>query len=600
MQKVKNIAIIAHVDHGKTTIVDRILHEAHVTDGESEDLVLDNNDLERERGITIVSKNVAIKYKGFKVNIIDTPGHADFGGEVERVLNMADGVLLLVDAFEGVMPQTRYVLSKAIQLGKKPLVVINKVDKDNCRPDEVHEEVFDLMFALDANEDQIDFPVIFGSAKYGWMSGDWQKPAEDMSYLLDQIIEHVPSPEIEEGNLQMQITTIDYSKYIGRIAIGRVSRGKVRTNSPVTLVKRDGSTTQSRVKELYTFEGMGRKKTEEVEAGDLCAIAGIEDFDIGDTVADFENPQGLPNIPIDEPTMSMLFVVNDSPFFGKDGKYITSRHLKERLYKEIEKNLALRVEETDSPDRFMVYGRGVMHISVLIETMRREGYEIQIGKPEVLFKEIDGVKMEPIEFLTIDVPSESSGKMIELLSQRKGELKEMIQKGEYVHLEFEVPSRGIIGLSTQVLNASAGEAIMSHRFDKYEPYKGEIPERTKGSLIVHEPGTTITYALDKLQDRGIFFVEPQVDVYEGQIVGENNRDNDLVVNVTRTKKLTNMRASGSDDKSTIPPPRKMSLEEYLEYINDDEYVEVTPKNIRLRKIHLKEHERKKAANPALA
>ncbi len=600
MQKVKNIAIIAHVDHGKTTIVDRILHFTHVTDGEAEELALDNNDLERERGITIVSKNVSVKYKGYKINVIDTPGHADFGGEVERVLNMADGVLLLVDAFEGVMPQTRYVLSKAIQLGKKPLVLVNKVDKDNCRPDEVHEEVFDLMFALEANDDQLDFPVIFGSAKYSWMGPDWRKPTNDMTYLLDQIIEHVPTPEVEEGNLQMQITTIDYSKYIGRIAIGRVSRGKITADAPVTLVKRDGTQVKSRLKELYTFEGMGRKKVEEVEAGDLCAVSGIDNFDIGDTIADFENPEGLPSIPIDEPTMSMLFVVNDSPFFGKDGKYITSRHLKERLNKEIEKNLALRVEETDSPDRFMVYGRGVMHISVLIETMRREGYEMQVGKPKVLFKEIDGQKMEPIESLRIDVPSDYSGKIIEYVTQRKGDMKEMVQKGEYVHLEFEIPSRGIIGLSTQVLNLSAGEAIIAHRFEKYEPFKGDIPERTKGSLIVHESGTTITYALDKLQDRGIFFIDPQVDVYEGQIVGEHSRDNDLVVNVTRTKKLTNMRASGSDDKATIPPPRRMSLEEYLEYINEDEYVEITPKNIRLRKIHLKEHERKKAANAALA
>lgn len=596
MEKIKNIAIIAHVDHGKTTLVDKILHQANVTDDESGDLVMDSNDLERERGITIFSKNVAVPYKGYKINIIDTPGHADFGGEVERVLNMADGVLLLVDAFEGVMPQTRYVLSKAIQLGKKLLVVINKVDKDNCRPDEVHEEIFDLMFALEANEEQLEFPVIFGSAKWGWMSEDWQNPTDNIDYLLDQIIEHVPTPEVEEGNLQMQITSIDYSKYIGRIAIGRVKRGILQENSPVMLVKRDGATVQSRVKEIFTFEGMGRKKVKDVKAGDLCAVSGIEEFEIGDTIADFEHPEGLPNIPIDEPTMSMLFAINDSPFFGKEGKYVTSRHLNERLMKEMEKNLALRVEETDSPDKFMVYGRGVMHISVLVETMRREGYELQVGKPEVLFKEIDGKVHEPIESLRIDVPNEMSGKIIELVSQQKGEMKEMIQKGEYMHLEFDIPSRGIIGLRTQVLNLSKGEAIMAHRFERYEPHKGEISERNKGSLIVHEPGTTIAYALDKLQDRGIFFVGPQVGVYEGQIVGEHARDNDLVVNVTKTKKLTNMRASGSDDKASLAPPTEMSLEQFMEYIKEDEYVEVTPKSIRLRKIFLKEHERKKAAN----
>lgn len=598
MDKIKNIAIIAHVDHGKTTLVDKILQQTQVTDTDTEELVLDKNDLERERGITIVSKNVAIQYKGFKINIIDTPGHADFGGEVERVLNMADGVLLLVDAFEGAMPQTRYVLSKAVKLNKKPLVVVNKVDKDNCRPDEVHEEIFDLMFALDASEEQIEFPVIFGSAKYGWMSDDWKEPADDVSYLLDQIIENVPSPEVKEGNLQMQITSIDYSTYIGRIAIGRVSRGTIKENKPVTLVKRDGSNVQARVKELYTFEGMGRKQVEQVQAGDLCAVSGIEEFDIGDTIADFEEPEGLPNIPIDEPTMSMLFTVNDSPFFGKEGKYVTSRHLKERLYKETEKNLALRVEETESPDKFMVYGRGVMHISVLVETMRREGYELQVGKPEVLLKGIDDVVHEPIETLRIDVPQPSSGKIIEAVSQRKGEMKEMLQKGDYMHLEFEIPSRGIIGLRTQILNLSAGEAIIAHRFDRYDEHRGAIPERIKGSLIAHESGTTYSYALDKLQDRGIFFVPPQVEIYEGQVVGEHTRENDLVVNLTKTKKLTNMRASGSDDKSNIPPPKKMSLEQYMEYIKDDEYVEITPKSIRLRKILLKEHERKRAANQA--
>ncbi len=599
MKKIKNIAIIAHVDHGKTTLVDRILQQTHVAENDSDDLILDSNDLEKERGITIISKNVAIQYKDYKINIIDTPGHADFGGEVERVLNMADGVLLLVDAFEGAMPQTRYVLSKAILLGKKPLVVINKVDKDNCRPEEVHEEIFDLMFALEAEEDQLEFPVIYGSAKYGWMGEDWQHPTEDISYLLDQIIEHVPSPVIEEGTLQMQITNIDYSKYIGRIAIGRVHRGTIKANAPISLVKRDGSIEKSRIKELYTFEGMGRKQVDEVQAGDLCAVSGIEDFDIGDTIADFEEPEGLPNIPIDEPTMSMLFAVNDSPFFGREGKYITSRHLKDRLYKETEKNLALRVEDTDSPDKFMVYGRGVMHISVLVETMRREGYELQVGKPKVLFKRVDDKLMEPIEILRIDVPTEASGKIIEHVSQRKGEMKEMVQKGEYMHLEFEIPSRGIIGLGTQVLNISSGEAIMAHRFDRYDAYRGEVPERIKGSLIAHEPGTTIAYALDKLQDRGSFFVGPQVEVYEGQVVGEHTRENDLVVNVTKSKKLTNMRASGSDDKASLAPPIEMSLEQYMEYIKEDEYVEVTPKSIRLRKILLTELERKRAGNKSV-
>ena len=596
MQKIKNIAIIAHVDHGKTTLVDKILHHCELfRDNQSTgELILDNNDLERERGITIVSKNVSVMYKDTKINIIDTPGHADFGGEVERVLNMADGVLLLVDAFEGPMPQTRYVLSKAIELGKKPIVVVNKVDKENCRPDEVHEMVFDLMFNLEATEEQLDFPTVYGSAKNGWMSTDWQKPTENIEPLLDMVLEYVPDPEVSEGSLQLQITSIDYSSFKGRIAIGRVSRGKIEAGKPVSLVKRDGSVVKSRVKELFTFDGLGRLKVEEVEAGDLCAVTGVEGFEIGDTIADFENPEGMKNIPIDEPTMSMTFTVNNSPFFGKEGEFVTSRHLRDRLYKETEKNLALRIQETDSPDSFIVFGRGVMHLSVLIETMRREGYELQVGQPQVIIKEIDGVKNEPIETLIIDSPETASGKIIELVNQRKGEMVAMEPKGDLMHLEFNIPSRGIMGLRTQVLNVSAGEAIMAHRFKAYEPYKGDIPKRQNGTLIAHENGTVIAYALNNLQDRGKFFIAPGDEVYEGMVVGENSRDNDLVVNVIRTKKLTNMRSAGADDKMKLAPPIIMSLEENLEYIQSDEYVEVTPKSIRLRKIFLKESDRKRS------
>jgi GTP-binding protein len=599
---IRNIAIIAHVDHGKTTLVDKILHQcqlfqAHETTGE---LILDNNDLERERGITILAKNVSVTYKGTKINIIDTPGHADFGGEVERVLNMADGVLLLVDAFEGPKPQTRYVLSKAIALGKKPIVVINKVDKPNCRPDEVQESVFELMFNLEASEDQLDFPTVYGSAKQGWMSGDWLKPAEDITHLLDVVLEHVPPPAVSEGTPQLQITNIDYSKYIGRMAIGRVTRGTLYANQPVSLVKRDGKIIKSRIKTLYTFEGLGKTPAEEVRAGDLAAVFGIEGFEIGDTIADFENPEGMAPISIDEPTMSMLFTINDSPFFGKEGKFVTSRHLRDRLYKEMEKNLALRVDETGSPDSYMVFGRGILHLSVLIETMRREGYEFQIGKPRVIVKEIDGRKCEPIEILEIDVPEHASGKVIELVAQRKGDMLAMNPKGDLTRLEFEIPSRGLIGLRTQILNATAGEAIVTHRFKAFEAWRGDIPSRNKGVLIVMETGTAIAYAMDKLQDRGRFFLEPGVEIYEGQIAGENNRDNDLVINITKTKKLTNMRASGTDDKAKIAPPVLFSLEQSMEYIGDDEYVEITPVNIRMRKIYLKEHERKRSDKTEMA
>ncbi len=593
--KLKNIAIIAHVDHGKTTLVDKILMQTklfkeHENPGE---LILDNNDLERERGITILSKNVSVTYKDTKINIIDTPGHSDFGGEVERVLNMADGVLLLVDAFEGPMPQTRFVLQKAIQLGLKPVVVINKVDKPNCRPDEVHEEVFDLMFSLDATEDQLDFPTLYGSAKNGWMSTDVNTPSEDIYPLLDVILENIPDPKVEEGSLQMLITSLDYSSFVGRIAIGRVNRGSLTTGQQVSLCKRDGSIKKSRIKELYIFEGMAKAKTEKVEAGDICALVGVEGFEIGDTVADAENPEAMDPISIDEPTMSMLFTINNSPFFGKEGKFVTSRHIKDRLDKELEKNLALRVHDTDSADSFLVFGRGILHLSVLIETMRREGYELQVGQPQVIIKEIGGEKCEPIEQLTIDLPEEHSGKAIEMVTQRKGELLNMERKGERVHLEFNIPSRGVIGLSNNMLTATAGEAVMSHRFIAYEPMKGEIPGRKNGSLIAMEGGTTFAYSLGKLQDRGKFFVGPQEEVYEGMVVGEHSRDNDLVLNVTKTKKLTNMRASGSDDKVTLAPPIKFSLEEALEYIQKDEYVELTPTAIRLRKIFLKEHERKR-------
>lgn len=600
MKKIRNIAIIAHVDHGKTTLVDKILHQCQLfrENEETGDLILDSNDQEKERGITIFSKNVSVDYNDYKINIIDTPGHADFGGEVERVLNMADGVLLLVDAFEGPMPQTRYVLQKALELRKKPLVIINKVDKPNCRPDEVYEMVFDLMFSLDATEEQLDFPVIYGSAKFGWMAEDFRKPTQDLNYLLDQVIEHVPAPIQEEGSVQMQITSIDFSNYIGRIAIGKVTRGVLKANNPISLVKRDGSIIKMRTKDLFTFQGLARKKVDEVVCGDLCAITGVDDFDIGDTVADFDNPEGLPPISIDEPTMSMLFTVNNSPFFGKEGKFVTSRHIRERLMKEMEKNLALKVEETDSADSFNVFGRGVMHLSVLIETMRREGYELQVGKPQVLTKEIDGKKHEPVELLVFDVPEKFSGKVIELVTQRKGELKIMEPKGDVIHIEFEIPSRGIIGLRTNIINMTAGEAVMSHRFLEYSPWKGDIPGRNKGSLIVLYPGTTIPYSMDKLQDRGIFFITPGIEVYEGQVIGENSRADDLVVNVTKTKKLSNMRSSGADDKVKIPPPRAFSLEEAMEYIYDDEYVEITPESIRLRKIYLKEHDRKRASSTA--
>lgn len=596
MTNIRNIAIIAHVDHGKTTLVDCILHQCKIfrDNQETGELILDNNDLERERGITILSKNVSVQYKDTKINIIDTPGHADFGGEVERVLNMADGVLLLVDAFEGPMPQTRFVLGKAIEMGLKPIVVINKVDKENCRPDEVQDSVFDLMFNLDATEEQLDFPTLYGSSKQGWMSEDWNEPTQDVSSLLDAILEHIPAPQINEGTLQMKVTSLEYSSYIGRIAIGRINRGSVKTGQQVSLVKRDNTVIPSRVKELFVFEGLGKSKVDEVKCGDLCAISGIEGFDISDTVADFEEPEGLPPIPIDEPTMSMLFTINNSPFFGREGEYVTSRHLRDRLYKETEKNLALKVEETDSPDAYRVYGRGILHLAILVETMRREGYELQLGKPRVIIKEIDGQKCEPIEVLTIDTPEETSGKVIEFVNQRKGEMLVMEPKNDLVHLEFEIPARGLIGFRTTIMNLTAGEAIMASRFKGFEPWKGEIKERINGTLISMETGTAIAYALNKLQDRGVFFTAPGDEIYQGQIVGENTRQGDLVLNLTKSKKLTNMRASGSDDKVKLAPPVVYSLEEAMEYIQDDEYVEVTPKSIRLRKILLLEHERKRA------
>lgn len=600
MRPIRNIAIIAHVDHGKTTLVDCILHQCKIfrDNQQTGELILDSNDLERERGITILSKNVSVNYKGVKINIIDTPGHADFGGEVERVLNMADGVLLLVDAFEGPMPQTRFVLSKAIELGLKPVVVINKVDKPNCRPDEVQDSVFDLMCHLDASEHQLDFHTVYGAAKHGWMSGDWKHQTTDVSYLLDQIIQQVPEPKLKKGTLQMTITSLEYSNYIGRIAIGRVSRGSIKSGQQISLVKRDGKIVTSKIKELYVFEGLGKNKVEEVNCGDICAVAGIDGFEISDTICDFENPEALPPIPIDEPTMSMLFTINNSPFFGREGKFVTSRHLRDRLMLEIEKNLALRVEETDSPDSYKVYGRGVLHLAILVETMRREGYELQLGKPRVIIKEIDGKKCEPIEILSIDTPEETAGKVIEFVNQRKGELLVMNPKHDLVHLEFEIPARGLIGFRSQIMNLTAGEAIMGSHFKGYEPLKGEIKERINGTLIAMETGTAIAYAIDKLQDRGSFFVKPQEDVYKGQVVGEHIRSGDLVINITKTKKLTNMRASGSDDKVRIAPPIIFSLEESMEYIQDDEYVEVTPKSIRLRKILLEEHERKRASSKA--
>ncbi|WP_338731177.1 translational GTPase TypA [Mangrovimonas cancribranchiae] len=598
MAQIKNIAIIAHVDHGKTTLVDKIMYHCQLfrENENTGDLILDNNDLERERGITITSKNVSVTYKDTKINIIDTPGHADFGGEVERVLNMADGVLLLVDAFEGPMPQTRFVLQKAIDLGLKPCVVVNKVDKENCTPDEVHEKVFDLMFELGAEEWQLDFPTVYGSAKNNWMSEDWQQPTENIEPLLDMVIEHIPSPKIPEGTTQMLITSLDFSSFTGRIAIGRLTRGELKVNQNISLVKRDGSVVKSRIKELHVFEGLGRKKVEEVFAGDICAVVGLEGFEIGDTIADWENPEALKTIAIDEPTMSMLFTINDSPFFGKDGKFVTSRHIKERLTKELEKNLALRVEETDSADKFMVYGRGVLHLSVLIETMRREGYELQIGQPQVIIKEIDGVKCEPVEEMTIDLPENVSGKAVEMVTMRKGELLSMEAKGDRMVCEFIVPSRGIIGLRNQLLTATAGEAIMAHRFKEFQPLKGGIPERLNGSLVSMENGTAIPYSIDKLQERGKFFIDPGEDIYEGQVIGENSRQDDMTVNVTKTKKLSNVRSAGADDKAKIVPAIKFSLEEALEYIQKDEYVEVTPNHLRIRKILLKEVDRKRSKN----
>jgi len=596
MTAIRNIAIIAHVDHGKTTLVDKIMHHCELfRDNQSTgELILDNNDLERERGITITSKNVSVTYKDTKINIIDTPGHADFGGEVERVLNMADGVLLLVDAFEGPMPQTRFVLQKAIDLGLKPCVVINKVDKENCTPDEVHEKVFDLMFELGAEEWQLDFPTVYGSAKNNWMNDDWRNETDNIEPLLDMVMEHIPAPKVDlEGTPQMLITSLDFSSFTGRIAIGRLQRGMLKENQQVSLVKRDGSIKKTRIKELHTFEGLGRRKIEEVQAGDICAIVGLEGFEIGDTVADFENPEGLKTIRIDEPTMSMLFTINDSPFFGKDGKFVTSRHIKERLMKELEKNLALRVNETDSADKFLVYGRGVLHLSVLIETMRREGYELQIGQPQVIVKEIDGVKCEPVEELTIDLPEDVSGKAVEMVTMRKGEMLSMEAKGDRMNIQFLIPSRGIIGLRNQLLTATAGEAIMAHRYKEYQPLKGGIPERQNGSLVSMEKGKAIPYSIDKLQDRGKFFVDPGEDIYEGQVIGENSRQDDMAVNITKTKKLSNVRSSGADDKAKIVPAIKFSLEEALEYIQKDEYVEVTPNHLRLRKIYLTENDRKR-------
>lgn len=596
MQNIRNIAIIAHVDHGKTTLVDKMLLAGNLfrENQNAGELILDNNDLERERGITILSKNVSINYKGYKINIIDTPGHADFGGEVERVLNMADGCLLLVDAFEGPMPQTRFVLQKAIQMGLKPVVVINKVDKPNCRPDEVQEMVFDLMCNLDATEDQLDFPTIYGSAKQGWMSTDYTKPTDNITAVLDAIIEYIPEPQVLEGDAQMLITSLDFSSYVGRIAIGRVHRGELREGMDIALCKKDGTTVRQRIKELHTFEGMGRKKVESVKSGDICALVGIEGFEIGDTVADINNPEPLPRIAIDEPTMSMTFTINDSPFFGKDGKFVTSRHIHDRLTKELDRNLALRVKKADHEDTWTVFGRGVLHLSVLIETMRREGFELQVGQPQVIIKEIDGQKCEPVEMLTINVPEDYSSKIIDMVTRRKGEMVSMMTQNDRLHIEFLIPSRGIIGLRNNVLTASAGEAIMAHRFHEYQPWKGDIERRTNGSLIAMEGGTAYAYAIDKLQDRGRFFIFPQEEVYAGQVVGENAKDNDIVVNVTKSKKLTNMRASGADDKARIIPPVVFSLEEALEYIKEDEYVEVTPHHLRLRKIILDEIERKRA------
>lgn len=597
MQNIRNIAIIAHVDHGKTTLVDKMLLAGNLfrDNQQSGELMLDNNELERERGITILSKNVSIMYRDTKINIIDTPGHSDFGGEVERVLNMADGCILLVDAFEGPMPQTRFVLQKALEIGLKPLVVVNKVDKPNCRPEEVYEMVFDLMCDLNATEEQLDFPVIYGSAKNNWMSEDWSAPTEDITYLLDQILEHVPAPEQLEGTPQMLITSLDYSNYTGRIAVGRVHRGTLREGMNVTIVHRDGSKERTKIKEVHTFTGMGRKKTYEASSGDICALIGLERFEIGDTICDYENPEALPSISIDEPTMSMLFTINDSPFFGKEGKFCTSRHIQERLDKELEKNLALRVSTVEGyTDRWIVSGRGVLHLSVLVETMRREGYELQVGQPQVIYKEIDGVKCEPIEELTINVPEEFSSKMIDMVTRRKGEMTSMESQGDRVNIEFNIPSRGIIGLRTNVLTASQGEAIMAHRFKEYQPFKGEINRRINGSLISLESGNAYAYAIDHLQDRGKFFIEPQDQVYAGQVIGEHVHDIDLVINVCKAKQLTNVRASGTDEKARIIPATIFSLEEALEYIKSDEYVEVTPQSMRMRKVILDHLERKRA------
>lgn len=596
MQDIRNIAIIAHVDHGKTTLVDKMMLAGNLfrAGKDNSDQVLDSNDLERERGITILSKNVSINWKGTKINIIDTPGHSDFGGEVERVLNMADGCILLVDAFEGPMPQTRFVLQKALQIGLKPLVVVNKVDKPNCRPEEVYEMVFDLMFSLNATEDQLDFPVVYGSAKNGWMAEDWKMPTDNITYLLDKIVETIPAPRMIDGTPQMLITSLDYSSYTGRIAVGRVHRGTLREGMNVTIAHRDGSQEKTRIKELHTFEGMGHVKTTGVQSGDICAIIGLEKFEIGDTICDFEHPEPLPPIAIDEPTMAMLFTINDSPFFGKEGKFVTSRHIQDRLNRELEKNLALRVNPVeDSTDKWIVSGRGVLHLSVLIETMRREGYELQVGQPQVIYKEIDGVRCEPIEELTINVPEEFSSKMIDMVTRRKGEMTSMESQGSRVNIEFDIPSRGIMGLRTNVLTASQGEAIMAHRFKEYQPFKGEITRRVNGSMIAMETGTAYAYSIDKLQDRGKFFIDPGEEVYGGEVVGEHVHDNDLVINVTKAKQLTNTRASGSDDKARIVPRTVLSLEEALEYIKADELVEVTPKSMRMRKIVLDHLERKR-------
>jgi len=595
--EIRNIAIIAHVDHGKTTMVDRILHQVKLfrENQDVQDLILDSNDLERERGITILSKNVSVRYKGTKINIIDTPGHSDFGGEVERVLNMADGVLLLVDAFEGPMPQTRFVLQKALDLGLKAILVINKVDKPNCNPDETNESVFDLMISLDASDEQLDYPTVYGSSKEGWMSGDWRTPTKDVTYLLDMIIDYFDPPKDNPGTLQLQISSLDYSSYIGRIAVGRIHRGSIKMGDQVSIVQRNGQINHSIIKELYLFEGLGKEKTKkEIKSGEIVAIMGLENFDIGDTIADFENPEPLKPISIDEPTMSMLFTINNSPFFGKEGKYVTSRHIKERLFKETEKNLALKVEETDSPQNFIVYGRGTLHLSILVETMRREGYELQLGQPRVVIKNIDGFKHEPIELLYINVPEAYSGKVIEIVSKRKGDLLNIVAKNDRINLEFKIPARGLFGLTNPVLTETAGEAIISHRFKTFEPWKGEIKNKRNGALIAMRTGTSVAYSIDKLQDRGKFFINSNEEVYAGQVIGENTRLSDLVINVLKTKKLTNIRAAGTDEKVSITPPIKFSLEEAMEYIREDEYVEVTPKSIRLRKILLCEHERKRS------